>query len=114
MRACAYKGDYDMKPEVKSNKSAAIRCPHCGWEYHPSEIYVGNELWGVPDSVVKDALGKILYEDYADGDEPQSVEHFECENCGKPFVIEANLSFKTKKEEEELDFSEQYVSLLDD
>ena len=72
------------------------------------------ELLGKPDSVVKDALGKILYEDYADGDEPELVERFECENCGKPFVVEATIGFKTKKEDEELDFSEQYSSLLDD
>ena len=77
-------------------------------------MFVPGELLGNPDSVVKDALGKILYEDYADGEEPEYVEHFECENCGKPFVIEASLTFKTKKEDEELDFSEQYVSLLDD
>lgn len=102
-----------MKPE-KTLKPAPIRCPHCGWEYHPSEVFIPGELLGNPDSVIKDPLGKILCEDYADGDEPEFVEHFECENCGKPFIVEANLSFKSKKEEEELDFTEQYVSLLDD
>ena len=46
-------------------------------------------------------------------DEPCFTEHFECEECGKPFVIEANISYKAKEEEEELDFKNEYVSLLD-
>lgn len=90
-----------------------IKCPHCGWEYLPGEIFMPGELIGKPDTVIRDALGKIIYTDYKEGEEPTLVEHFECEHCGKPFVAEAVISFKVKKEEEELDFSSPYASLLD-
>jgi len=91
-----------------------IKCPHCGYEYAPSEVFLPGELIGRSDSVIKDALGKILYIDYDEGEEPEQVEHFECEGCGKPFIVEATVTYKTKPEEEELDFSDTSVSLLDD
>jgi hypothetical protein len=68
---------------------------------------------GRPEDLVKDSLGKILYEDYREGDEPEMIEHFICEYCDKPFVIEATITYKSMTEEPEKDFSTQYVSLLD-
>lgn len=93
-----------MQPKV------LIKCPHCGWEYLPGEIYLGNALIGQPKDVIRDALGKIIYNE---GDEPDYVEHFCCEGCGRDFVVEAAISYKSKPEEEELDFSNEFVSLLD-
>lgn len=89
-----------------------IMCPHCHAQYHSSEIFMPGSFTGKPDNLIKDALGKILYEDYEEGHEPCLIEHFECEECGKPFVIEASVSYKTRAEAEELDFSSQSVSLL--
>lgn len=77
-------------------------------------MFLPGEIFGKPDAIVKDPLGKILCEDYREDDEPSTVERFECENCGKPIVVEATLTFKTRKEEAELDFTEEYVSLLSD
>lgn len=88
----------------------SIMCPHCHAQYHPSEIFLPGSFTGKPENVIKDALGKVLYVDYAE--EPTLVEHFECEECGKPFVIEATVSYKAKEEAEELDFSTESVSLL--
>ena len=51
-------------------------------------------------------------EDYEIAQEPVYVEHFTCEYCNKPFVVEAQLSFKTYEEEPEKDFSNPYVSLI--
>ena len=96
-----------------THKSPVIRCPHCGAEYLPGEIYMPGALIGQPDDVVKDSLGKILYEDYREGQEPDMVEHFICDYCDKPFVIEATVTYKSMAEEPEKDFSTQYVSLLD-
>lgn len=90
-----------------------IRCPHCGWEYHPSEIFYPNAFFGKTDTLVKDALGKILYVDFKEGDEPIFQESFECENCEKQFVINAAVTYSTSKVSEELDFDNPYVSLLD-
>lgn len=90
-----------------------IRCPHCGWEYHPSEIFYPNAFFGKTDSLVKSPVGKILYVDFQKDDEPTFQEHFECENCEKQFVINATVTYSTCKEAEEVDFDNPYVSLLD-
>ena len=90
-----------------------VKCPHCGWEYHPSEIFYPNAFFGKTDTLVKDALGKILYVDFKEGDEPIFQESFECENCEKQFVINAVVTYSTGKVSEELDFDNPYVSLLD-
>jgi hypothetical protein len=91
-----------------------IRCIHCGAEYLPGEIYMPNAIIGQPDDIVKDSLGRILYEDYSTEDrEPNTEEHFTCEYCDKPFIIEATVTYKTKEEAPENDFSTAYVSLLD-
>ena len=66
------------------HKSAIIKCPHCWAEYLPGEIYMPNSIIGQPDEVVKDSLGKIIYEDYYTVDrEPNLTESFTCEYCNK-------------------------------
>lgn len=96
------------------HKTPVIRCPHCGSEYLPGEIYMPNALIGQPDEVIRDTFGKIIYEDYfSDDREPCLVEHFTCENCDKPFIVEASVSYKAKVEAPENDFTAQYVSLID-
>ena len=96
------------------HKTAIISCPHCHAEYLPGEIYMPNSLVGQPDDLVKDSFGKILYEDYYTSDRtPDMVEHFTCEYCEKPFIVEATVTYKTKAEAPEADFGTQYVSLLD-
>ena len=97
-----------------THKTPVIKCPHCGAEYLPGEVYMPNSLIGQPDEVVRDALGKIIYEDYeTPAREPDMIEHFSCEYCDKPFIIEATVTYKTKEEAPENDFKTQYVSLLD-
>ncbi len=94
-------------------KTPTIRCPHCGAEYLPGEIYIPGALIGQPDEVIKDSLGKIIYEDYDPIKEPDMVEHYICDTCDKPFVVEATVTYKTREEAPERDFKNKYVSLLD-
>jgi hypothetical protein len=102
-----------MKMQI-SHKTSVIRCPHCGGEYLPGEIYMPGALIGQPDEVIKDSLGKILYEDYTtENREPNMTEHFICDYCDKPFIIEATTTYKTREEAPERDFTTNYVSLLD-
>ena len=97
-----------------AHKTPVIRCPHCGAEYLPGEIYMPSSLIGQPDDIVKDAVGKIIYEDYStEAREPDMIESYICDYCEKPFVIEATVTYKASKEAPEKDFSSQYVSLLD-
>ena len=94
-------------------KTPIIKCPHCGAQYLAAEIYMPGAFLGRPDDLVKDSLGKILYEDYQEDKEPDMIEHFICDYCDKPFVIEATITYKTMEEAPERDFQNQYVSLLD-
>lgn len=96
-----------------THKAAIIRCPFCGAEYLPGEIYMPGSLIGQPEEVVKDSLGKIIYEDYTPIKEPDMIEHFICDYCDKPFVVEATVTYRAKEEAPEKDFSTKYVSLLD-
>ena len=101
-----------MKIQV-TTKTPIIHCPHCRAEYLPGEIYMPGSLIGQPEDLVKDSFGKILYEDYPENKEPDMIEHFVCEYCNKPFVVEATVTYKIKEEAPENDFQQQYVSLLD-
>ena len=71
------------------------------------------ELVGNPETVIRDALGKVIYQEYDDEEMPAQIEHYVCDNCGKPFIVEPVITYKVRKEDEALDFSEQSVSLLD-
>ena len=101
-----------MKTQI-AHKTPVIRCPHCGAEYLPGEIYIPGSITGQPDEVIRDSLGKIIYEDYSELKEPCLVEHFTCENCDRPFVVEATVTYRAREEAPERDFSTKYVSLLD-
>jgi hypothetical protein len=72
------------------------------------------DLLGKPKSIIRDALGKIIYLEYESDSEPAVSEKYFCDECGKPFIVEPVVTFKAKKEIEELDFTEKFVSLLDD
>ena len=96
-----------------TRKTPIIKCIHCGAQYLPAEIFMPGAFLGRPDDIVKDSLGKILYEDYQEGKEPDMIEHFICDYCDKPFIVEATVTYKSMAEEQEKDFSQQYVSLID-
>ncbi len=99
---------------IISHKTPVSRCPHCGAEYLPGELYMPGSLIGQPDEVIRDSFGKIIYEDYNSADrEPCMEEHFICEYCEKPFIIEATVTYRAKEEAPEKDFTTAYVSLLD-
>lgn len=100
--------------QQNSSRQAIIKCPHCFTEYLPGEIYMPGSLIGQPDEVIRDAFGKIIYEDfYLETRKPDFIEHFICEKCERPFVIEATVTYRVKEELPENDFSTKYVSLLD-
>ena len=99
---------------IINHKSAVIKCPHCGYEYLPGEIYMPGSLIGQPDEIVRDSSGKIIYEDYStETREPDMIESYICDQCNKPFVVEATVTYKVREESPEKDFSTTYVSLLD-
>lgn len=98
----------------EQKKWPVITCPHCGYQYSVAEIFMPGDLIGKPKTVIRDALGKIIYQEYDPEKEPAQSEKYFCDNCDKPFIVEPVIVYKVKKEAEELDFTESYVSLLDD
>ena len=98
--------------QLQKKNWQSIKCPHCGMEHVAAEIFMPGDLMGRPTTIIRDALGKILYLEYEPECEPVSVERFFCDSCEKPFLVEPVVSYKVKKESEELDFSQPNVSLL--
>lgn len=89
-----------------------IVCPHCGYQYDPSEIYFPEELTGKAETIIRDPLGHIIYRDYKPENNPELVEHFICDHCGKAFKVSANITYTSSAEDEDKDFTEEYVSLI--
>lgn len=48
----------------KTNNGPIIKCPHCGAEFVPSEIFMPGELIGKANKVIKDPNNRILYVEY--------------------------------------------------
>ena len=73
-------------------KRTTIRCPYCGQEYLPAEIYYPDSFLGKPKDIYKDENGAILG---FDGEDMNTTESFYCDKCGKPFSVNAVVTFKT-------------------
>lgn len=102
-----------MKSETKQVVTKSIiKCPYCGFEYSPSEVFMPGEIVGTPKSLVKDPLGKIIYTEWVEGEEAEQVEHFACEGCGKSFTVKPVVTYTATQEAEETDFTNLESSLL--
>lgn len=98
--------------EPKKTIYGAVTCPYCQHDLHPSEVFMPSDLMGKPTLIVRDPLGKLLYAEYPDGEEPCLSQEFECPSCGKAFVAAAKISYSAEPLPEDRDFSEEAVSLL--
>lgn len=98
--------------EVKKTIFGAVECPHCGYQLHPSEVFMPDDLAGKPKLIVRDPLGKLLYAEYEDDSEPCLTQDFECPHCGRGFRAKAKVEFSAEPLPEEDDFSQEAVSLL--
>lgn len=88
-------------------KTTIIKCPHCGCEYLPCEIFLPKDFLGTSRNVVKDDEGKILSFDKASMD---THEEYICDKCGKLFKVDAKVEFTTSKEA--VDFDDDFVEVL--
>ena len=87
-------------------KETVIKCPCCGYEYLPAEIYVPSNFFGKPEDIERDFQGKV---DIYNGTSMDLTEEYICDNCGNAFEIFADVKFKTK-EKKEVKFSPVYYS----
>lgn len=68
-----------------------IKCPECGAEYLPAEIFYPDEFFGKPNSIEKDVYGKLLF---FNGKDMNLTETYRCDYCGRKMTINANVSFQ--------------------
>lgn len=67
-----------------------VKCPHCGYQYVPGEIFNPKHFLGQPRDIVRNNIGEILgYE----GLVMDTVETYTCDNCEKDFKVIAKISF---------------------
>ena len=85
-----------------------IKCPKCGAQYLPAEIFLPNEFLGKPKTIFKDNNGII--EDYS-GNSMDTEEEYICDYCDTPFNIYATVQFKTLINEGK-NFNELYVTKI--
>jgi len=86
------------------NRFYTIKCPKCGCEYLPEEIFIPNAFFGKPKNIVKDDNGKIFS---FEGDSLTTSEEYICDKCGCTFTIDCKIVFDTKVNVKH-DFSEDY------
>ena len=43
------------------NKNLVIKCPKCGYEYLPAEIFFPDVLLGEPSNIIRDEEGKVEF-----------------------------------------------------
>lgn len=83
-----------------------IRCPVCGQEYLPAELFLPVDFLGKPKDIVKRNDGKI---DFYLGERPTYETEYCCDNCSSNFKVKAKINFETIAED---DFSKEYTSKL--
>lgn len=85
-------------------KEVRIKCPICGTEYLPGEIFIPNNFLGQPKEIERDLDGKIIT---YNGIEQNLEEQFYCEKCGKKFKVNATIDYNIEEIKPE---STEYVS----
>lgn len=98
--------------DKKKLTTSKIVCPFCGMEYSADEIFFPGELIGKSETIIRDPLNHIIYRDYEEGNEPDQTEHYICDSCGKAFKVIAITTYRAEAEDEDKDFTIDYVNLL--
>lgn len=77
-----------------------LKCPVCGAEYLPGEIFLPEHFLGQPKNMEKDFRGKILY---YEGTNQDLVETYTCDKCMSNFKVIAKINYTVEKEFEAKD-----------
>lgn len=83
-----------------------IKCPTCGMEYHPAEIFVPNMFFGKPDIIKRDTEGHIVE---CTGSDMDTHEVYSCDKCGNHFSVVSAVTFTAEAKNIEPQF-EEYVA----
>lgn len=96
-----YSGLDDLEKETH-----IIRCPVCGQEYLPAELFMPSDFLGEPTEIVKRRDGVI---DFYFGERPTFETEYCCDSCSSYFKVKAKVSFEATAED---DFSKEYSTKL--
>ena len=88
------------------DKIKLIKCPKCGYEYHPAEIFFPDDILGKPNQIIRNENNEI---EFITGDNPELTNQFVCYNCETMLEIEAKVSYKCNVNSM-YDFTEDYSS----
>lgn len=86
-----------------------ITCPYCGYEYLPSEIFIGSYVFNKPHDIERNAKGKIIK---FLGTSTDTKESYVCDNCDLKFYANLDMSFNTEKDKKYSLFAEEYVTTI--
>lgn len=90
-------------------KDPMVKCPKCGFNYLPAEVYYPDKLLGHPTNIVRSDKGEVI--SYG-GSSMDLTEYFQCEHCGANFKSMGIVKF-VPYPQEDLDFDEEeYVTKL--
>ncbi len=75
------------------NDKVIIKCPYCGAEYLPSEIFYPEDF--IPEvDVIKDEAGKIVVHDRITN---EAYEEYTCDVCDHTFKVKMKVSVEAEK-----------------
>lgn len=87
-----------------------IKCPYCGAEFLPSEIYLRDYFLGKPvGTIERDEKNRLILDDngkpiHYQGIHQDMNEEFNCDFCDKKFVVEAEIKYTIRG----VEFEEEY------
>jgi len=94
---------------MSEEKFETIKCPTCGAEYLPVEIFIPDAVFGRPVHIERDATThKILS---VVGPSQNGRESYVCDYCNVPFSVNLKMQFNTKSETK-FNFDSDYVTKL--
>lgn len=91
---------------MTENKNYYAECPHCGAQYHLSEIFYPEEIMAKPHYIDKDKDGKIIK---VVGTPETYTETYTCDYCGNSFSVTMSVRLKIKKIAD-INMREDYVT----
>lgn len=91
---------------MKNENQIVIKCPKCGREFLPCEIYLPDSFLGKSRVVVRSPQGKV---EYISGTNMDLQEEYLCD-CGTHFKVEASVEFKTSVLKSQT--QEEYITQL--
>lgn len=81
-------------------KEIIIKCPSCGAQYYPAELFYRDDLLGYPKEIEKTTLGEIIY---SEGSLPEYTTTYICDKCNTKFKVTADINYSTSIMKTQLD-----------